>query len=38
MATSRRRALSIIGGGVVLAAAVTAGYTVTRTPRTALGP
>jgi hypothetical protein len=38
MATSRRKALSIIGGGIILAAGVTAGYTVTRTPRTALAP
>ena len=38
MSLSRRQALSIIGGGTILAATGAAAYAVTRTPRTALAP
>ena len=39
MTMSRRKAISLIGGGVVLAAtAATAGFLTTRTPHTALEP
>ena len=39
MTISRRKAISLIGGGIVLAAtASTAGFVVTRTPHKALAP
>ena len=38
MTQSRRKFLSIIGGGVILAATAAGGYAVTRSPRTALAP
>lgn len=38
MSLSRRKTLALVGGGVILAAAGAAAYTVTRQPRTALTP
>jgi len=38
MTVSRRRALSVLGGGVILGAAAVGGFLATRTPRTALEP
>jgi len=38
MSLSRRKAIALIGGGVVVAAAGTSGYAVTRTPSTATQP
>ena len=38
MTISRRKAIALVGGGVILAAAATTGYRVTRSPQTALKP
>ncbi len=38
MSISRRKAIALVGGGVVLAATASAGYAVTRSPRSALAP
>ncbi len=38
MTLTRRKTLALIGGGTIFAASGAAGYTLTRTPRTALAP
>jgi hypothetical protein len=38
MTLTRRKAIAIVGGGTILAAAGTMGYVVTRTPQSALAP